>query len=266
MSQDGTAQRQHNGQTYRSVGRALALVYREEGLSVLFRGCHVAVLGSVTAWGVYMFIYRSLCGLCSVSFADQACFALIASVVSTILSSPIWLIKSRMQIEDASGVRRYRTFSAGCRHVLQTTGVRSMWRGVSLQLLLVVPNALSFPLYDRMKEALLRRRSDSTVVPVVAHNGLSVADACLCSAVTKGLLVTVSHPIMLLKVRMQDQRWNVGDVQYATVRHSLPLIIKREGVRGIVRGLVPSLMYAVPRGVAHFVLYEKLLALLCRGS
>ncbi|PWV18700.1 putative mitochondrial carrier protein [Trypanosoma cruzi] len=259
MSQDGTTYRQHNGQTYHSIRRALVTIYREEGPRALFRGCHVAVLGSVAAWGIYMYTYRSLCCMADVSsFLGRTGVSYLASLTSTLVSSPIWFIKTRMQLEDATQSRNYATFRKGLRHVLQTTGFCSLWRGVSLQLTLIIPNALNYPTYDFLKEIILRTRLEHST----KRGELTVTETLVCSTVTKVLLLLLSHPIMFLKVRLQDQRWNMGDVKYTDIRHSLLLILKREGTRGMLRGLNSSLLHSLPRAVTHYMLYEKTLGVI----
>ncbi|KAH9578620.1 Mitochondrial substrate/solute carrier [Trypanosoma melophagium] len=263
MSQDGTVQRQHNGQTYHSIPKALTTIYREEGIRALFRGCHIAVLGAMVSWGVYMYLYRSLCSLSEVSsFIGRAGVSFVASLIATYLSSPIWLIKSRMQIEEATKSKNYVTFRGGVRHVLQTTGFRSLWRGVSLQMTLVIPNSLNVPTYDFLKGIVLHTRHSYHPV----NGELSVLESSLCSLLTKTLLVFVSHPITVLKVRLQDQRWNVGEVKYRRVPDSVLLILKREGARGMLRGLGSSLLHSLPRTTTYFVLYEKSLAFFSRHA
>ncbi|EAN80379.1 mitochondrial carrier protein, putative [Trypanosoma brucei brucei TREU927] len=269
MSQDGTIQRQHNGQTYRSIYRAVGVIWKEEGLRALFRGCHVAVLGAVVAWGVYMFVYRKLCEVYNVSsFASRTGMSVVASVTSALLTTPIWLLKTRMQIEcRAMGTcGSYSGFFKGFHHMLVTTGVRSLWRGASAQLLLVLPNSLGFPIYDSLKDCI-----NQNIIGISAEScswvhgrDLTVIEACLCSVVAKVFVVTLSQPFTMLKVRLQDQRWNQGEVRYMTIKQSIPLIIRREGVYGFTRGLASSLLYSVPRGVAYYVLYEKSLQFFSR--
>nr|CCC95951.1 unnamed protein product [Trypanosoma congolense IL3000] len=264
MSQDGTVQRQHNGQTYRSICRAMDTICREEGVRALFRGCHVAVLGAVVAWGVYMFIYRTLCDILSVSsFSGRAGLSFVANLIAAVVTSPIWLLKTRMQIDDKRRCGKYNTFVGGLRHIIGTAGKRSLWRGASAQLLLVVPNSLNLPIYDAIKDLLIRRckNSEGASDSVTTGGGLTVMEACFCSAVAKCFVVGISQPLVVLKVRMQDQRCNEGDVRYASFKSSLSVILKREGLYGFTRGLSTSLLYSVPRGVVYYVLYEKSLQL-----
>lgn len=288
MSQDGTATRQHNGQTYRNVAKAFRVIYREEGgLRPFFRGCHVSVLGSVCAWGIYMYTYRFLCSsyasllswrerrlnwdsdeMSSVrrliwltdtwtNLIQRFGLSMIASCISAIFCNPIWLLKTRMQLEEASArvtttERHFATFRHGLTYTVQTSGVRSLWRGVSAQLLLALPNACNLPLYDTIKATVLRASGRSE---------LSVVEVSLCSTVAKVSIVLLSQPILVLKTRMQDHRARLGDVQYRGLVQSLQTVYRRDGLLGFYRGTLPSLCQAVPRSVMMFVFYEKFLKL-----
>ncbi|CAC9524204.1 MCP2 / mitochondrial carrier protein [Leishmania donovani] len=287
-SQDGTHTREHNGQTYRSILKAFQLIYRlEGGLPVFFRGCHVSVCGTVCAWGVYMYLYRCQCtwyeawqakrreAHCSGSGGSRfseteslaACwaatwqnllerfgFSIIASCTSAVACNPIWLLKTRMQLEEASArtaevPRNFRTFRGGLLHTVQTTGVRSLWRGVSAQMVLAVPNAFTLPLYDTVKAAAIGFRKGE----------LSVLDVCVCSTVTKVVLALICQPVIVVKTRLQDHRARTGEIQYRSFLQSIRTIWKRGGLAAFYRGSVPSMCQTVPRSVLMFVFYEHFL-------
>lgn len=290
MSQDGTATRQHNGQTYRSVWRSFRVIYQEEGIRPFFRGVHVAVLGSVCAWGVYMYIYRWECARYAAykeahatdltasksdgtgqkrvidagmtdtlgNLLQRFGFSIIASCTSAVVCNPIWLTKTRMQLEESSArvpgtARHYQTFTGGVVYAVRTSGVWSLWRGVSAQLLLGIPNAFNLPLYDTIK---------STTMRLTQQDSLSVLQVCVCSTITKVVLAVVCHPIAVLKARLQDQRAREGEVQYRSLNQAVRTVWVRGGVKDLYRGMVPSLYHTVPRSVLMFVFYEKCLQLI----
>lgn len=260
MSQDGTVSRQHNGKTYNSISRSLHTIWREEGMRTMFRGCSVAVCGSVTAWGLYMFIYRELCNWTEFSsFLGRSGLSITANLTASLMSSPIFLIKSRMQLEEATKSSNYRTFCGALRHTIETGGVRSLWCGVSLQLMLVFPNALGIPIYDTLKSALLSYRWETKE----SSRNLNIAEVCLCSTVTKVFLLTLSHPLVMMKVRLQDQRSWQGSIHYRSVAQTLVTILKTKGVRGLYRGYSTALVHSLPRSLLHYTIYEKSLNALC---
>ncbi|KPI90853.1 mitochondrial carrier protein-like protein [Leptomonas seymouri] len=289
MSQDGTRTRQHNGQTYHSISNAFKLIYREEGgVRAFFRGCHVSVFGTVCAWGVYMYFYRFQCawyeawrqrrqqrslptsgqegsstGGNSTAYWGSAwstllqCFgfSIIASCTSAVVCNPIWLLKTRMQLEEASArtsavPRSFRTFRHGLLYTVKTTGLHSLWRGVSAQILLAVPNSFNLPLYDAIK---------STNMIITGRNQLSVLEVCTCSTLTKLVLVVFSHPVLVVKTRLQDHRARSGEVQYETFAQSIKTVWRRGGLTAFYRGTVPSLCQSIPRSVLTFVFYEQFL-------
>lgn len=295
MSQDGTRTREHNGQTYSSIKNAFRLIYKEEGgVRAFFRGCHVSVLGTVCAWGVYMYFYRCQCawyevwqrkgagqasssGSGSSASTDQKKdrnsavywsatwqnllqrfgFSIVASCTSAVVCNPIWLLKTRMQLEEASArtmtvSRNFQTFRHGLVYTVKTTGLRSLWRGVSVQVLLGVPNAFNLPLYDTIK---------ATIMGVTGRNELSVVEVCTCSTLTKVALSVFTHPLLVLKTRLQDHRARSGEVQYESFLQSAKTVWVRGGVAAFYRGMVASLCQTVPRSVLLFVFYEQFLKL-----
>ncbi|CAG9580153.1 mitochondrial carrier protein-like protein [Leishmania major strain Friedlin] len=287
-SQDGTHTREHNGQTYRSIVKAFQLIYREEGgLPAFFRGCHVSVCGTACAWGVYMYLYRRQwtwyeawqakrreahrSGSGGSRFSEPgspaACYAatwqnllerfgfsIVASCTSAVVCNPIWLLKTRMQLEEASArtadvPRNFRTFRGGLLNTVQTTGVRSLWRGVSAQMVLAVPNAFNLPLYDTIKAAVIG----------VRRGEVSVLDVCVCSTVTKVVLALVCQPVLVVKTRLQDHRARTGELQYRSFLQSIRAMWNQGGLAAFYRGTVPSMCQTVPRSVFMFVFYEHFL-------
>ena len=263
MSHDGTAVRRHNGMHYTHLWRSLFVVAQEEGIRALYRGSHVAVIGSAAAWGSYMFVYKELqrivlaldLGEGQSASAVVVCSAAASSLANT-LSCPIFLIKARMQLEERQTGQRvaehhYASLRGGLRHVVQTTGLFSLWRGLSAQLLLGLPNCLNLPVYEYLSE--LRR----SFRPEDKRDGpLDFIDVCAISTTSKTILSFISHPLFVVKTRLQDQRSREGEVVYRSLTQSSTLMWKREGLRGFYRGLVPALAQAVPRSITQFVCYE----------
>lgn len=304
MSQDGTLTRRHNGRTYHSIRESLLTMYRKEGQASLFKGFLPAVFGSVGAWGLYMYFYRSLCNWAeNTSYIGRSGLSVVASLASTSLVSPIFLIKSRMQLEEAScsrssfGVashtsakdhRVYKSFFKGVKHVLSTDGVRGLWKGLSLQMLLVFPYCLNVPTYDFFKAIILNyhvRRTEclppfsleqngtgnvATVLPessrccpsLSSRSTLSIFEIACCSCLTKVFLILLSQPLMVLRVRVQDQRALQGPVQYKNVAQSLITVLRQQGVLGMYRGFAASCIHSLPRSALYYILYESSLTFL----
>lgn len=287
MSQDGTVTRRHNGRTYHSIRKSLITIYRMEGRASLFKGFFAAFFGSVAAWGMFMFFYRSLCNWAeSTSYIGRSGLSVVASLASTTLVSPIFLIKSRMQLEEASRYhppvgeashksshdhRVYTSFFKGVKHVVRTNGLRGLWKGLSLQMLLVFPYCLNVPTYDFFKAIILNyhlRKTDClpesshSYPSLSARSSLSLLEITCCSCLTKVILILLSQPLMVLRVRVQDQRALLGAVQYKNLAQSLITVLRYQGVLGMYRGFAASCVHSLPRSALYYVLYEGSLSFL----
>ena len=258
MSQDGTATRNHNQRYYTSTFSALRCIREEEGLKTLFRGAHVSVLGVLVSWGVYMMLYRLLVDhfrdeLSMAGFSSSALISVFASACSAFVGNPIWVIKTRMQLEAVSSNKtlHYATFRGGLTHAARTGAITSLWRGFSAAVLLSFPNSFLLPTYESFKGLRMKAKGKDT---------LTMPEICCCSVAAKTSIAVISHPIIVLKTRLQDERSRHGEVQYRNLPKTFMTTVQREGLHGLFRGLGPAMCQAIPRNLLQFTLYEAFLA------
>ena len=98
---------------YGSVAGAFSRIVKEEGATALWKGITPALFGSATAWGLYMFCYeasknRKLSGGFGgtgepvqgrLRARDHLLSSLEAGCIVSLVLSPVWLIKTRMQLQ-----------------------------------------------------------------------------------------------------------------------------------------------------------------------
>lgn len=274
MAQDRTAARQHNGVRYHGIVDAARRIAAEEGPTALFRGAQVAVVASSVSWGLYMYTYRaveralqattdrdSVRSSMALPIAPSLCASAVGNVLVAVVMNPVWLLKNRMQLEEARFVpagigattpRKYGGVVAGLQRAVQRDGVASLWRGTSAQLLVGIPNSVMFPLYDA---------STRWMRATQGRDALTTAEVCACSVFTKTVAGVLCHPFNVLKVRLQDERrGSHPTIKYDSLARTASLVVRHEGARGFFRGLVPGLLQTVPRGVAQFAIYERMMA------
>jgi solute carrier family 25 folate transporter 32 len=196
----------------------------------------------------------------------------VASAVNAVCTTPIWHVKTRMQVEDTThlasgagdgagdGGRKYRTFFGTMRRIVQEQSVSALWCGGRMQLLMALPNGVYFSFYEALRRAALGRRLAQPRADGAPPPALTAVEVCLCSTVSKTLVAVATNPLFVVRTRLQDGRSRaVPGVTYNTSTATARLILQREGVRGFFRGVVPSVALTVPRTALCMVLMERCL-------
>jgi solute carrier family 25 phosphate transporter 23/24/25/41 len=137
-------------------------------------------------------------------------------------------------------------------------GIKSYYRGLGLGLIGMFPySALDLTTYEYLKKWCIKRNAK--------RRGLKEDDpAALPSKLTTGGIGAVSssfgatavYPLNLLRTRMQSQGTAIHPPTYTGWRDCLKKTIKKEGVRGLYRGLTPNLMKVVPSMSISYMTYE----------
>lgn len=105
---------------YRNTAHAVYTIARSEGLRGLYAGFYPAVLGSTVSWGLYFFFYnrakqRYLQGKDDqLRPFDHLVSAAEAGALVCLFTNPIWLVKTRMQLQTPGHTSPYSGFSARC--------------------------------------------------------------------------------------------------------------------------------------------------------
>lgn len=155
---------------YRSTLHGLRTIARQEGLLKLYAGLQPNLIGSTVSWGFYFFGYNlfrdfarqhlqppepGAVGLSHLSPAINLACASTAGVLTAVFTQPIWLAKTRLQLQHGSDVRytgMLHVLASVCRH----EGVLGLWRGLLPSLLLVSHVSIHFTIYEEIKKVLLK--------------------------------------------------------------------------------------------------------------
>uniref|UniRef100_A0A7S1HYN5 Mitochondrial carrier protein n=1 Tax=Eutreptiella gymnastica TaxID=73025 RepID=A0A7S1HYN5_9EUGL len=256
QAQDGTSARRIGNMAYSSTVQAFRVIIQKEGVMALYQGMAPALIGGASAWGLYFGGYNYMKTVIPADFAPRNfASATAAGVFGTVVTCPIWLIKTRLQLY----VREERqaecfTLRSELRSILQEEGPRGLFKGIGPQLWLVLNPALQLTVYEKCK-AWAHAFSGK-------DPGQKLDDAYLtaCVIVSKTAATVITTPLSVIKVRMQDPRNTAAstDVKYRTIWQSAQTIYSREGPRGFFRGAIPSLMRVMPGSLVTFLSYETI--------
>ena len=162
----------------RETFQILFSIHRVEGWRGLFRGLGPSLTGVVPATAIKFYTYGNCKRLVSEYLnrgKDAALVHIIAAatagIATSIATNPIWLIKTRLQLDRSHAekagvptVRRYKNSLDCINQVLHQEGFRGLYRGLSASFLCAAETTLHLTLYEQMKILLARKeeRVDST--------------------------------------------------------------------------------------------------------
>ena len=197
-----------------------------------------------------------------------------AGVVTTVLTNPIWVVKTRLQLQrggglgDAaseaakSGEKRYAGFVDALATIARKEGLRGLYKGLVPSIWLVSHGSIQLTAYEWLKEIAAsgrarRARGGAADVAPVEAGALGLA--------SKFIAVTATYPIQVVRARIQ-QRSDVGRPAdaptYARFGEAVSRTFAREGVRGFYKGFAPNVVRVLPSSAITFAAYEGVLGVL----
>lgn len=244
-------------------------IHRIEGWKALFKGLGPNLVGVVPARAINFYSYGNGKRIISETFnqGEEAtwvhlCAAATAGVVTGTATNPIWLVKTRLQLDksnaEKAGVqvaRQYRNAFDCTMQTVQKEGFRGLYRGLSASYLGVTESTLQWVLYERMKLFLRHRetelaasgRTHTTWDQVVRHGGELAAAG---SAKFFAALVTYPHEVIRTRLRLAPLR--NGQMKYRGIVQCFKLIWKEEGLVSLYGGLIPHMLRVVPSAAIMF--------------
>uniref|UniRef100_A0A182TYJ8 Peroxisomal membrane protein PMP34 n=1 Tax=Anopheles melas TaxID=34690 RepID=A0A182TYJ8_9DIPT len=252
-----------------STWRVLRSLIDEEGFETLYRGL-VPVLESLCISNfVYFYTFHSLKALRGgggQSALGDLLLGSLAGVVNVLTTTPCWVVNTRLKMKGlgqqhgkrangpvASGSDvQYDGLLDGLQYIARTEGVRGLWAGAVPSLMLVINPAIQFMVYESLKRRLTAAGN--------AKSSPSAITFFSIGAVAKMIATVLTYPLQLIQTKLRhgntDRSLNLPP-NVDTVQMLL-IILKRQGVAGLFRGLEAKLLQTVLTAALMFMAYEKI--------
>jgi len=251
LSAQGFWEAGHVGERYTGLIDAISKILRQEGFKGIYRGVSAAMVGSGISWGVYLSTYHALRPQLGGSALGNFSAGVLAGIVQTITTNPFWLIKTRMQLQQdtveykTNAPLRYRSMVDGLRTVWRTEGIAGLYRGITPGLVMTPHGGFQFAVIEECKRIVRQRRG------LEPGQLQPAADIFFASALGKVIATSITHPILVVRVRLQDEHnaqsfLSRNVTTYNGLLGSMRTIWVHEGIRGFYKGLLPNLLKAVP--------------------
>jgi solute carrier family 25 folate transporter 32 len=252
---------------YRGVLHGIRSIYASGGVVGFYAGLGPNLVGSAASWGVQFYTFHTAKRfLRSLQSDPQAPLHPLhnmaaggsASVASVLVTNPIWMIKTRVQVQG----ERYRGLLPSLAKTVREEGVLSLYRGVGPALLLVSNGALQFMAYEELRQWAARALGGGE-----GEAGLSGAHFLALGAASKAFSGTLTYPLQVVRSRLYQHADAPGaaapsrrpGAKFAGAREVLAHVWRTQGARGFYKGWLPQMLKTAPGNAITMAAYEQLM-------
>ncbi|KAG0232057.1 hypothetical protein BGW42_008491 [Actinomortierella wolfii] len=259
----------------------LGHIYTKEGPRALYKGLGPNLVGVIPARAINFATYGNGKKLYTeLNHGQETTMvhlsaAATAGVVTATMTNPIWLIKTRMQLQQ-EGVRQYRNSLDCIVQILKMEGIRGLYKGLSASYLGVAEGTIQWVIYEHLKttfaEQRRKRRELLGTALGTADAGGSIATYKIggkemeewvhylgAAGVAKFVASAITYPHEVLRTRLRQVPMNGEAPKYTGLKQTFQLVLKEEGIAALYGGLTAHMMRVVPNAAIMFFCYEAIL-------
>lgn len=264
---------QHLGET----GAVLRGMYQSEGVRSLFKGLGPNLVGVIPARSINFFTYGASKDFLVKNFSkdkqqpnEETWMHLVSGInagfVTSTATNPIWLIKTRLQLDKSKG-KNYKNSWDCLKSVIKHEGFTGLYKGLSASYLGGIESTIQWVLYEQMRMFINKRSlqihgSDPSKKTTKDHVlEWSARSGAAGLAKFMASLITYPHEVVRTRLR-QAPLAETGKPKYTGLVQCFKLVIKEEGFASMYGGLTPHLLRTVPNSIIMFGTWELVVRLL----
>ena len=126
-----------------------------------YKGLTSGLAGTVLSYGIYFWWYRfwknvfySVFKKKELSDVDISIITLIAGLMNSVLTNPIWFLNTRMSVAKAGDKKG---IIETAREIYNREGLSAFYKGVLPNMILVLNPIINFVIYENLKKWLLKK-------------------------------------------------------------------------------------------------------------
>ncbi|CAO3671557.1 unnamed protein product [Rhizopus stolonifer] len=246
---------------FMETGRLLMRIKQVEGFRAYFKGLGPNLVGVIPARSINFFTYgngkkiytelnngKETAGVHLISAAT-------AGIVTATVTNPIWVIKTRLQLQG-NGSRRYKGSLDCLLHIIREEKIKGLYKGMSASYLGVAEGTIQWVIYEKLKKkwSVPKEHNENLV------GGKSLRDWAGhlgAAATSKFVAACVAYPHEVIRTRLRQPAEN-GITKYTGLGQCLRLVIKEEGMAALYGGMTAHLLRVVPNAAIMFFCYEAI--------
>ncbi|KAK8791883.1 hypothetical protein WA158_005260 [Blastocystis sp. Blastoise] len=227
-------------------------IYTERGIKTFYQGITPSLIGSVASWGCYFTFYenaktryRKISHTENLNTFYNFLSATEAGIIGSVITAPIWVIKTRMQLQQKNLIpkeQQYKSFLDALIQIVQKEGFKTLYCGLIPSLLLVSHGVLQLTTYEECKR--------------IGHH-FNITDngktGFIYGGISKAVASFLTYPLQVTRSRLQQ--FGAQSI-YSGFINCLKTSFLKEGIRGLYSGFIPNILRTVPNSSITFMTYE----------
>jgi len=176
----------------------------------------------------------------------------LAGAISRTAVSPLERIKILFQVQGGHGpAKKYNGVVHSLVTILKEEGWRGYFKGNGTNVIRIFPySAIQFAAYEQFKKILLREKNDLTPLERLSAGAMAGV-----------VSVSMTYPLDLIRTRLSVQTafrnsGSLNPAQYLGITSAFITIVKQEGIFGLFKGIMPTLMGIAPYVGLNFMTFE----------
>ncbi|KAI5287125.1 ADP/ATP carrier protein [Ascosphaera aggregata] len=223
---------------YENTLDAILKIIDQEGLSGLYSGISSSLFGVASTNFAYFYWYtivRMLYMKSSVlpkpaGTAIELTLGAIAGAIAQMFTIPVAVITTRQQTQVKGEKKDF--FATGKDIIGSEDGWSGLWRGLKASLVLVVNPAITYGVYQRLKDLMFPTKKN-----------LKLHEAFILGALSKMCATIFTQPLIVAKVGLQSRPPPSRQGKpFKSFIEVMQYIIQNEGPLGLFKGIVPQIL------------------------
>ncbi|CAI5759046.1 unnamed protein product [Candida verbasci] len=250
------AQGLKNGK-YRGLVHTFTMILKEEGIRGLYRGLIPITIGYLPTWTIYFTVYerskrfypnflKSEFNIINPSVIHFFS-ALTAGMASSIAVNPIWVVKTRLMVQNKQQKHKYSGTIDAFKKMYKHEGIKVFYSGLVPSLFGLLHVGIHFPAYEKLKKLFHCNNQNQN------KQGL-LWRLIGASSISKMIASTITYPHEILRTRMQIR--NENNVKKLSFINTIKNVYFHDGLKGFYAGYLTNLARTVPASAVTLVSFE----------
>lgn len=244
--------------SYSNLPTAVRHIVRDEGITAFWKGNNAALLMVVPYASLQFAVFYQLQLANVIRLAEpykSLTLGAISCMFATACTYPLDLLRTRFAAQ--SEPKLYTSFRHAISTIYAREGLAGFFAGMRPTLVEIVPYmSIQFAMYETSKRRVMQRQHLTQLGPL--H---SLAIGAVTGTCSKLLTLPLDSAKKRLQVQAQflthcDRKIDRSKLRYRGLIDVLRKVFRNEGLKGLYRGVSPSLIKAAPNSAVTFAAYE----------